>query len=416
MAYENVRLRKGNFTIVEGYYWTMDEDIDSLIVKTDDGTLSFSYPLDTTISQTVKSMEYDGRNVWTLRATGTDQVTIDRWYINNYVCTLRNSFDFVPGPSHKYDVDTFTVEHYHIAFSAAESAGQSILSITDGTALDSGYTVVLGPNSLGQLEEKTVNSATSDSVQINGTTTYAYAEDDPITFYKRLWLFNNYNGTDDSSGALYEVDAYTGSVISKTAGGAFTDIQACTFYGIPRYVFDKSVGPSIIDPRYNSICYVKGTNLIFLDPDDISNSFSSMVMDNLNADQVTLIPIYDIAIEGSNVYRLQQSATYYGSTVSWSTYNYQLSSLNSFITSISLRADPAILPANGVNTSSITAIVKDQFNLPIQSRQVYFTDDDDNGSIVSSPVNTDATGTASTVYIAGTTARETRITATAQQA
>lgn len=415
MAYENVRLRKGNFTIVDGYYWTMDEDTDSLIVKTDDGTIAFSYPLDTTITQTVKCMEYDGKNVWTLRDTGTNQVTIDRWYINNYVCTLRDSFDFVPGPSHNYDVDAFTVEHYHVEFSANESAGQSILSVTDGSDAASGYTVVLGPNSLGQSEEQTVNTATTDTIQINGTTTYAYDSGDPITFYKRLWLFNNYDGLDGTTGALYEVDAYTGAVITKTATGAFKDITACTFYGIPKYVFDRSVGPSVVDPRYNSICYVKGTNLIFLDPDDVTTSFSSMTMDNTESDQATNIPIYDLAIEGSNVYRLQLKATYYGATSSWTTYNYQLSSLNPFITSISLRADPAILPANGVNTSSITAIVKDQFNLPIQSKAVYFTDDDTNGTITTSPATTDATGTATTVYVAGTTAREVRITATAQQ-
>lgn len=415
MAYENVRIRKGNFTIVNGYYWTIDEDTDSLIVKTDDGTFAFSYPLDTTISQTVKCMEYDGRNIWTLRATATNQVTIDRWYINNYVCTLRGSFTFVPNASHNFSVDTFAVEHYHVKFSSNESAGQSILSISDGSKMASGYTIVLGPNSLGQFEERTVSSATPDSVQINGSTTYSYNEGDPITFYRRLWLFNNYNGVDNSTGALYEVDAYTGAVINKTPGGAFKDILASTFYGIPRHVFDKTVGTSVTEPRYNSICYIKGSNLIFLDPSNVTNSFSSMLMDNIESTQTTIIPIYDLTIEGTNVYRLQMKATYYGVTTSWSTYNYQLSSLNSFITSISLRADPAILPANGANPSTITAIVKDQFNLPVQARQVFFTDDDTVGQITASPVNTDSNGVATTTYIAGTTAREVRVTATAQQ-
>lgn len=416
MAYENIRARKSNFTIVNGYYWTMDEDTDSLIVKTDDGTFSFSYPLDTTISQTVKCMQYDGRNIWTLRATATNQVTIDRWYINNYVCTLRGSFNFVPSASHNYSVDTFAVEHYHVEFTADESAGQSVLSISDGTKMASGYVVVLGPNSLGQLEERTVSSATADTLQINGSTTYSYSNGDPITFYRRLWLFNNNDGVDSSTGALYEVDAYTGAVITKTAGGAFKDIKACTFYDIPRHVFDKTVGSAVTEPRYNTLCYIKGTNLIFLDPTNVNTSFSSMVMDNIESTQITVIPVYGINIEGTNVYRLQLKATYYGNTYTWATYNYQLSSLNSFITSISLRADPAILPANGVNPSTITAIVKDQFNLPVQARQVFFTDDDPNGQITSSPVNTDASGVATTTYIAGTTAREVRLTATAQQA
>ncbi|GAG89303.1 unnamed protein product, partial [marine sediment metagenome] len=45
MAYENIRLKEPNFTVVDGYYYMMDNDTDSLIVKTDDGTQAYSYPL-----------------------------------------------------------------------------------------------------------------------------------------------------------------------------------------------------------------------------------------------------------------------------------------------------------------------------------------------------------------------------------
>jgi len=38
MAYENITLRKQNVVVVDGYFYMMDEDTDSLIVKTDDGT------------------------------------------------------------------------------------------------------------------------------------------------------------------------------------------------------------------------------------------------------------------------------------------------------------------------------------------------------------------------------------------
>jgi hypothetical protein len=284
--------------------------------------------------------------------------------------------------------------------------------------MDSGYILVLGPNTLGQMEEVSVSSAGASSVQINGTTNYEYREDAPISFYNRIWLFNNYDGTDDTTGALYHIDAYTGSVVTKYAGGAYKDIKACTFFGIPKFVFDRTVPSTVVEPRYNSICYIKGTNMIFLDPDDLNNSRGSMTMDNIESDQATNILVYDLAIEGTNVYRLQTKATYYGSTGAFadSTYNYQLSTLNSFITSISLQADPAILPANGVNSSTITAIVKDQFNLPVEGRQVFFTDDDPTGSITLSPVNTDSDGVATTVYVSGTSAREVRLTATCQQA
>jgi len=417
MAYENIRLRKQSFTVVNGYFWMIDQDIDAIVVKTDDGTQAYSYPLDTTITNEITSLEFDGYNLWSLETSATDQVTIRRWNISNYVCCLKNTFTMVPGASHKYSSNAFTVEHYHETFSSAESAGQSILSVSSGSKMSSGFKLILGPNALGQTEEVTVSSATSDSVSINGTTLYEYQLGNAITFYNRIWLFNNYDGISSATGALYKIDAYTGAYITKFSGGTYKDINACTFFNVPRYVFDKSVGAGVLEPRFNSICYIKGTNMVFLNPDNFNSSYGSMVMDNIKSDLATTIVVYDVAMEGTNVFRLQREATYYGVTGTFvnSTYNYQLSSLNSFITSISLRSDPSILPANSTSTSEITAIVKDQFNLPIQSRQVLFTEDDPIGVLLSASDNTDVNGVASTTYRAGNSAREVRITATAQQ-
>ena len=410
MAYENIRFRKANITMIEGSFWTIDEEVDAAVLKTGDGTTSFTYPLDTVLTNPVVSLEYDGRNIWTMENTSTDQMTVKRWYINNYVCTLRDTFDFVPSGSHKFDSEAFTVEHYHTTFSILESAGQSILSVADGSKMSSGYTIVLGPNNSGQIEEVTVSSAAPDHVNINSTTQYTHEAGTPISFFKNIWLFNNYSGVSTDTGALYKFSAYTGSLVSYHPSGSFKDIKACSFFDME----------SVYGADSNAICYIKGTNMIFLNPDDLSSSYGSLTMDNVEDDQATLIDIYDFVIEGSNIYRLQRKATYYGSTGTFadSTYNYQLSTLNPFITSISLSADPAILPANsggGSNSSNITAIVKDQFNLPITGRIVYFTDDDPVGQLNPTNDNTDANGVATTEYTAGTSARETRITATAQQ-
>jgi len=414
MAYENITLRKRNVTMVDGYFYMIDEDQDSLIVKTDDGTVAYSYPLDTTITNLVVSLEYDGHNFWSLETSGTDAITIRRWNIENYVLKLRNTFTKNPDASYKWLTEAFTIQHYHLNFSGNEPAGSSNLSVTTDSKFDltqelsSGMTVFLGPNSNGQYEEASVNSVGTDYININGTTTYTYATTDPISFYNRIWLFNYYDGVDDTTGALYKLNAYTGSYQSKTSGGEFQDIDSCTF-------FDMS---DVFGNGSNALCYVKTTNMIFLDPNDLSNSFGSMTMDNVEQNQATVIPIYDVTIEGVNVYRLQDKATYYGTTYAFanSTYNYQISTLESFITSISLRAAPAIIPANGVNTSTITAIVKDQFNLPIVSKLVYFTDDDPDGAITgTNPANTDAYGVASTTYTSGVTAREVKITSTCQQ-
>ncbi|RKX67072.1 MAG: hypothetical protein DRP42_01490 [Tenericutes bacterium] len=420
MAYENIRLTKQNVTMVGGYFYMMDHDTDSLIVKTDDGTQAYSYPLDTTISTTILSLEHDGYNFWSLEDGGGNDMTIRRWYLDNYVCKLRQTINLVANASHSFSSQAFTVEHYHTQFSAGEAIGQTILSIEDGSELSSGYTVVLGPNTADNaIEEFQVSSATNDSVSINGTITRAYAAGDPISFYKTIWLFNDFDGTDSSTGALYQINAYTGGVQTKTAGGAYQSVQACTFFDIPYYVFNPNFAPQAT-PKYNSICYVKTSNMLFLDPDDLANGYGSMAMDNVHSDQASVLDIYDLTIDGTNVYRLQRDATYYGSTTTFAdnTYNYQLSTLKSFVTSVSLRADPAILPANDVNQALITAIVKDQFNLPVVGRTVEFTEDDgvdDQDQLSLSQTPTDSDGVAEVYYTAGNTAREVRITATVNQ-
>jgi hypothetical protein len=169
-------------------------------------------------------------------------------------------------------------------------------------------------------------------------------------------------------------------------------------------------------PKFHSLIYTRTTNAIFLNVDSLNDSYGSMTMDNLDKNQADIIPISDLTMEGVNVYRLQTDATYYGETYEWSSFNYQLSTLEPFITSISLRANPAILPANNTNLSVLTAIVKDQFNIPISGKSVTFTADDPVGSIqIPNPQSTDGDGIAITSYRAGNSAREVKITATAQQ-
>jgi len=154
MAYENITLRKQNVVVVDGYFYMMDEDTDSLIVKTDDGTQAFSYPLDTTIDTEISSLEHDGRNFWALENLAGNDIRIRRWYIDNYVLKLRDTFSLVETGSHKYESDAFTVEHYHIEFSGNEAAGQSMLSITFVSLIIFGF-LITGMGCL--LEERYIN-------------------------------------------------------------------------------------------------------------------------------------------------------------------------------------------------------------------------------------------------------------------
>lgn len=454
MAYENITLRKQNVTMIDGYFYMFDQNQDALIVKTDDGTQAYSYPLDTTISTEIVSLEYDGRNFWSLENPGSDTIRIKRWNLENYVLKQQDNFTMTPTGSHKYESEAMTIEHYHLRFHGDEAAGSNVLSMYQPktkqadfdltSKLTSGMTISLGPNTNGQVEDISVNSVTVQAtgqetvynVNLNASTTYAHSGPtasgvgydyverygDPASFYGTIWVFNNWNGVSSSTGALYKISAYTGSYQTKYAGGEYKNVESCTFFDVPNYIFDRDwqdtpASDAFNWPKFNSIIYARTTNAIFLNPEDFDDSFGSMTMDNVEDDQATVISIYDLTMEGVNVYRLQDKATYYGSTYGpWTTYNYQLSTLEPFITSISLRANPAILPANGVNTSEITAIVKDQFNLPIGGKLVNFTEDDPTGSITgANPATTDSEGVATTTYTAGTSAREVKITATAQQ-
>lgn len=422
---ENIKLNKTtqtNFTVSQGYFYSLDYSLDNLLQKTDDGNTAFSYPVDVLLTQAVNSLEYDGVYFWSLE-NPAGSISIKRWKIDNYVCKLQQTITLTDGVSNNYDADAFSIEHYHTQLSSPVSSGASTIYMDDywddsdlmNYTSASGNNLVLhiGPNSNGEEEDVYVTGTVSGGVTISGATlNYGYADDDPVNFYTRLWVFNNYNGIDSSTGALYKLDAYTGDQLDKYPGGAYKDITAATFYNVDSFSEYGSV---------DTLIYIKGTNMLFVNVDSTASSlpyYGSMVMENIEDDEITVIPIYDVAIESeyndNNVYKLQEIEDGAGST--WSTYNYELASLDPFVTSISLSAYPATIAANGTSSSTIRAVVRDQFLQPISGRLVYFSDNDPDGSITGgSPKSTDSDGLAETVYTAGTSAGEVTITALVEQ-
>jgi hypothetical protein len=419
MAYENIQTKYRNFTGGDGYFYYFDHAQDNLVVKTDDGNIAFTYPLDTAIANEVVSLEFDGHNFWTLENPG-GSIIIRRWELDNYVCTLQNTFTKTNDGSNTYDSSAMTVEHYHFAFGADETTGESNISTTDpegiitdiSSKVSSGMRVYFGPSTEtgyeGDTEDFSVISAGTDFIVINGTTSSKYKASDPITTYKYIWMFNDYNGL-AAEGALYKFDAYTGSYITKFGGNEYDNIEACTFAVIPEGL------SSVV----NALAYVRGSNMLFTNVDSPTlENYGSMAMDNINANEIDILTVYDLMIYENNVYRLQRQATYYGSTTTFSdsAYSYQLATLTPFVHSISLQAVPAVIPADtGVSTSLITAVVKSQFLLAISGRQVDFADDDPVGYLSDTAVITDSSGVAQTTYYSGSTAREVKITATAKQ-
>lgn len=409
--------QQGNFAVDDGYFYTFDNLQDNLIQKTDDGNTAFSYPLDTLISDTaddaVVRTEFDGVYFWTLQDFTTTTIAIKRWKIDNYVCKLQQTISGSDINADAYDSQAFSVEHYHDTFDIATASGSGTILLTtySGTSIldftttaGDGLTLHLGPNTNGEEEDVTVTGTITGGVTISGTTQYDYAENGEINFYTYLWIFNDVAG-----GALYKADAYTGAYITKYTGGAYSDVTASTFYNVDSFASFGAV---------DTLAYIKGTNILFVNVGAAGATlpyYGSMVMENIESNETTVIPVQDITMFDQNIYRLQATSDD-GTTDDFGQYSYELSSLDSFITSISVSAAPALIAANAVSTSTITAIVKDQFLQPVTSRFVYFTvASAGGGSIPAAPATTDSTGTATEVYSSGTTASEPQITARSEQ-
>ena len=225
------------------------------------------------------------------------------------------------------------------------------------------------------------------------------------------------SGTYDIKGRQYESSTYNWGIDAviihkitikgnKLYYSDFDNISACTFNKI-RGVSSK--------PKW-LLMYNKDTNLKFLDVTNMT-LIAVATIDNIKTTN-DIIKIYDLAIDDTNIFRLQKEANYYEHDYSWSDYNYVLSTSRRFIDTINVSAYPVILPANAVNTAKISAIVNDQYGDGVVNKPVFVTDDDSIGFITISPVYTDyffGTGEAVTYYKAGTTVRTVTIEGRATQ-
>lgn len=411
---DNLNFRKAHMTFVDGYFYMFDNDTDMLLQKTDDGITSFSYPFDTLMSNSMDSIEHDGVNFWSMEDSGTGVMTIRRWRIHNYACKLQDTIT-LSSPTHTFEADTFTVEHYHCTISGGYSAGETIITVNsdDGSLpgeLQSGMTITIGPNDDGDFETIDVQHVAGDVVTLSDPLENSYANGQDFLFYNYIWLFNNYDGTDSSTGSLYKINAYSGSILNKTPGGVYKGIKACTFSEIDHFTQFDTV---------NSLMYVKASNLLFININSPNlEYYGSMAMDTIEDDEVTIIDVFDIAVYNKNVYRLQNKATYFGTTAGWPQYNYQAATFNSMVASIGVVVSPNIIAANNVSVANIIARVRDQFAQPIIGRLVYFSVDPSNrGEIVSGQeiVNTNSNGEALSSYRAGDQAELVKILARVDQ-
>jgi len=408
----NINFKIGHFTLADGYFYMFDDDTNVLFQRTADSCTSFSFPLDNILTSEVLSLEYDGVNYWTLEQSAQENITIRRWVVDNYVCKQQQIINLNAGFGHKYESNAFTVEHYHTTLSGSVLSGSDKLPVLEyWDKMASGMTVTIGPNSNGLKETINVQGYIEGNIVLADPLQHSYLVQDKVQFYTKLWVFNNFDGEDANSAALYKFNAYNGSYITRYAADAYKDVTACTFYKIISFVQHGPV---------DTLCYVKGTNILFINVSDTGLTlpyYGSMVIDNVHENDTELLPVYDLAIEGDNIYKLQKNVNIFGETEKHTLYTYHIATQTSMVTSVSLLVNPSIIAANGLASTNVIARVKDQFFQPIAGRLVYFGHDDPSGGEIvgGNPVNTDGGGEAGTIYRSGNEAREVKLTATVDQ-
>lgn len=634
MVYENIRFNKNNMAVYNSNFFMIDEYHNVLIQKTAGGTTSFQYPLNINTSfvhynnlSSITCLQCDGYSFWSLQSfTDSSGVLIRRWVVDNALCNLIKQYPMMNDSYITYDVNTFSVESYHTKLSNTYREGDNVIRIDEFTdiAIFDGSVIGLGPNKYGNKELVTVSGLSGHDILLYDSLSSDYFSGDDVVISTSLFIFNNYNGTDQSSGSLVMVDSNTGYVISSKTSVEFKNIRSSKFSRITDAFFDNA--------DIHTLIFVKGTNAKFMNIDDtrryvaevkgsddftaddgslpdtekwditsgdpiifnnclffstagngkdevtskynlvqdyslqvsgtlggftvysgtadkyfdhylkvnfaydnndysigIFNSndyfgsndytcvcakrsdqvsnyvvlssgttdfipdykfratrtgeklyldyltvisgvptmdwytlyvynvpttdslvslglksslitmsgsyfddlyytkgylqykqssstyYGIMNMDNLKKDGTTVIPIYDIDLEGDNLYRLQHEAMYYGNDYSWQTYNYQISPVRQFPDFITVDADTHILPATGRNTALITAVSLNQYGDGLVNKPIIFTDDDPTGFITTSIVYTDLfnnTGSARTTYKSGVDLRVATITST----
>ncbi len=462
MARENVRLTDGNFTSDGTYFYSMLDGSQVLQQKVDDGSVAFTYPLDTQKANPIKELEWDGVYFWSLETKG-DGFIIRKWGIQSFICIQISKFEFTTGATHVYDADSFAIEHYRLTLGVNDSGGGNYtvgatdIIISDTSMLVPGDQLTFVRNlantqsRVGTLfvEQRVVDSVLSatqvrltiamsgdphsDGKGFRGPDVSPGGGEPPVPdlvfVTKVLWVTNKNAPLVPGTPALYKINSFNGSNLQQFVGTEYTDIGGCTFYakydraGITPNEYNTTVNvDSGAGGRQTYVLLARDSSMLFFNTD--TEVFDrSLVMNNIKADTIAVWPVFDMVIAGDEpdivIYRLQLGTTFKNmsleqedETFSGGAYSYEKQILRRVVNSIAVVAEPSIIPADGSSTATITATLRDQYNDLIPSgKTVNWSDDSGENRVSPASSSTDSFGRALTTYSAGTVETDIKITA-----
>ena len=406
MVFENIQVAHGNFTFDASAdnFFTLDHDNQLLVEKTPGGGTAFSYTLDTPILE-VQSLHFDGYYYWSLEKQGLAGFRVRKWELRSDNILYKDTeFSFITGFVDKFDVNSMAVEYYSDSFDNGETSGTSTFDVTDGSVIQIGDRLVLGPSTAvgfeGTVSFAFIANKVGQAITISPALDRTFSPDDPISFSRSFFVFSDL-APGNQQGALYKYRSSDGFPLALNSSSLFNKVRASMFF-------------------QEKLLFIRGGEVIWLNPTS-QNIFKSQAIDNLDENRGEYLPAFDLTGTSNTVYRLEQKHVFPDgggfSTEDWTPlFNYNTSGTVPIVYFVAVKADPPILhkSATGVPAgdliSEITVTVLDQFRTPVASRTVDLTSD--GGALSSIQETTDTNGQIRVTYTASSTAGEFTVTAT----
>ena len=406
---ENVHFKYPNFCLgpIASYFCSINQDDATTIlrIKTDAGVLIADYSLSSNIVNELIHLEYvgpssltemmDGLTFFTVEKVDSTRCIIKRYEMRTSSNQLNLKGQIVKYTTglYYYDIRAAAVEHYERTFTLHNPGSVNYLEINSTSKITSGTKLFLGPSgdadNPGDGESVIVNYTSGTTVYLTSNLVYQYVIGDQISFYTDVYLVSDLGmGGDTSRGTIFKIDADSGSVNDVNTGKVYRNID------VARWCVPSQ-----------TVAAITGGNMIFINPYASYYNWRSIHLNNLEDDNSTPIPIYDVLFEdtaGIPVYLLANKVTTRDddgnrTTEDWgSWYNYIENTLTPYTNSIEIYMDKSIIIGDDGTTTLYVKVV-DQFGVGLSGKAVYFTMSPEGlGSFtpVGAQVNTDINGEA----------------------
>ena len=418
MAYENIRLDEPSFCAAGEYFFSMKPaPTNMLIQKTSNGDPVMTYPFShelTVPDDSFIAIQWDGVNIWTLEKRDVSgnyekERIMRRWRIENFVCTMKDSWRVRGQSGEDMNGSSFAIENYWNYITEACGPGTANL---DRIILKHPHAAFFHVTDQFHIKSDTqdvsqdipvATTPTASEVTVATPFQHVFYPGDPVYLRRDMYFFNNQSPAQGAaSAAVYHFAVPHMTAADPTEvneltykgchdSGIYEGTQAATFV-------TTSGWTGINNGNYTGIiAYIRGMQMLMKQPNmpgggltypggyvgtnqEFKENLASMLIDNgIKNDRITLHTMYDLSVSihpeecrSVNIYRLQKSYTYGTIEGTWSTYNYVVSVMKPMVTSIALTADPALVVANGVDRSLIVATVRDQYGAPMNYKRVVF--------------------------------------------